>query len=424
LAQVFRNGRLGFVACRCTVLRQARPFAKHRLALGVSRRMAAVLSADGSLMSSGQAGWFAAVIEQIREIEVGIPTMLCCSGGVLLLLCMPLLQASLLDKHSKVECEGESSIAEAEPEEVAAHSPTDKSLPVATLVLPGSAADASGAGGEETPDSSPAEQASLVAEPMRRAPSSSFAERRKSKRPPCMLDIPQAPSALSAGIEEESSPLRQATDMNALRCASRRQGHLELAASSTTALRANCLLSPGTPNREALKLIAGDVSAVCFDFDGTLTATPGMISLRYRKQVELKERAPMLAPWLKALREAGKTLCIISKSTEGTIKTALEAAGISDYFNGPIVAKAVGLEGKAGFIRDLVTEGQLRSLFAGSEDALRQVLLIDDDVYELDRAFQMGIQTYSAPQEGGLQEADFDAIFHGLGLASQVHSTC
>mmetsp|Transcript_19741 Transcript_19741/g.35779 ORF Transcript_19741/g.35779 Transcript_19741/m.35779 type:complete len:392 (-) Transcript_19741:128-1303(-) len=391
--------------------------------------MAAALSTDGSLESSMaqlHAGWFTGVVEQICEIEHSVPTMLCCGGvAIIFLLCMPLLQAVMMDKHDKAESE------EGSPEEVTQaatdfHSPTDKSLQVAPLALETLEEDSSSSGGT-APELSHDAEKMLVAEPMRRAPSSSFAERRQRKRPPCMLDIPSAQtvSSLSAGcMDEESSPLRQATDMNALRCTSRRQGHLELASSSATALRANCLLSPGTPNREALKLITGDASVVFFDFDGTLTATPGMISLRYRKQVELKERAPMLSPRLKALREAGKTLCIISKSTEGTIKTALDAAGISDYFNGPIVAKAVGLEGKAGFIKELVTEGQLRSLFTECADPLRQVLLIDDDVYELDRAFQMGIQTYSAPQEGGLQEEDFNAIFHGLGLAPEANSAC
>lgn len=115
------------------------------------------------------------------------------------------------------------------------------------------------------------------------------------------------------------------------------------------------------------------------------------------------------------LRKAGISLGIISKSTEFTIHSALQATGLLQFFDGPLVAKA-GFEGKAGFIKDLVSDGALRHLGA---DGIRHILLIDDDVSELERACEEGIQTYPAPSEGGLQEDDFISILHAVGLEAR-----
>lgn len=194
----------------------------------------------------------------------------------------------------------------------------------------------------------------------------------------------------------------------------RRPRSLNLATpSSSSSISMKRLLTPGTPlpERSDLNLISGDVGAVFFDFDGTLTASPGDRAQRCRKQVELQQRAPLLAPRLKALREAGFVLAIISKSSEATITGALEVAGLRDFFDGPLVAKAVGLEGKAGFIEEICRRGCLD--YVGVE---QRALLVDDDVRELDRCRARGIQTYAAPKEGGLQDADFDEIFAGLGI--------
>jgi len=84
-----------------------------------------------------------------------------------------------------------------------------------------------------------------------------------------------------------------------------------------------------------------------------------------------------------------------------------------DLFDGPLVANAVGFEGKAGFIDELVRRGALAQL---GQKGNSRVLLVDDDVHELVHARQRGMQTYAAPKEGGLQQADFDEIFCGLGL--------
>jgi hypothetical protein len=156
---------------------------------------------------------------------------------------------------------------------------------------------------------------------------------------------------------------------------------------------------------------------VFFDFDGTLTASPGERAQRCRKQVELRERASLLAPRLQALREAGLVLAIISKSSEATIVNALECADLRDLFDGPVLGKAIGLEGKAGFIEEICRRGCLHHL--GTE---HRALLVDDDIRELDRARLKGIQTYAAPKEGGLQEDDFDEIFAGLGIAGHPRS--
>jgi len=177
-----------------------------------------------------------------------------------------------------------------------------------------------------------------------------------------------------------------------------------------------------------MKLLMGNVSVIFFDFDGTLTATPGNLVVRQRqshKSDELRERASLLAPRLAALRDAGFLLGIISKSTEFTVRNALDAAGLSEFFTGPVVGKAVGLEGKAGFIQELALSGSLPPL-GGEDVGLHRVLLVDDDVRELDRARAKGLQTWPAPAEGGLQEGDFDEIFACLGahgsysLASQA----
>jgi hypothetical protein len=47
---------------------------------------------------------------------------------------------------------------------------------------------------------------------------------------------------------------------------------------------------------------------------------------------------------------------------------------------------------------------------------MKRVLLVDDDVLELIRCSEVAIQTYPAPEEGGLQEEDFEKIFCALGL--------
>ena len=39
-----------------------------------------------------------------------------------------------------------------------------------------------------------------------------------------------------------------------------------------------------------------------------------------------------------------------------------------------------------------------------------RILLVDDDLLELERAKTRGIQVYAAPEDGGLQDEDFDAI--------------
>lgn len=168
--------------------------------------------------------------------------------------------------------------------------------------------------------------------------------------------------------------------------------------------------SPRTPDpaRDDLKLLSGDVSVVFFDFDGTLTATPGVLANRHAtKSAELCERKPLLSPQFKKLRDRGIVLGIISKSTEFTVRTALEAAGLADFFDGPIVGKAVGLEGKAGFIEEMVSS----NILPVHENAgLQRIMLVDDDVHELQRAAQIGVQTWPAPPEGGLQLSDFEQI--------------
>jgi len=173
--------------------------------------------------------------------------------------------------------------------------------------------------------------------------------------------------------------------------------------------------SPAMTARSEHRRIVGDVGVVLFDFDGTLTATPGDRSERKYKIAELKERAPMLEPWLRCLRDAGMMLGIISKSSEDTILTALTKAHLRDYFDGPIVAKAVGFDGKAGFIEDLCQceQGGLSHL---GPQGLSRVLLVDDDVGELGQAHERAIQTFPAPQDGGLQYDDFHSMFQALGL--------
>lgn len=181
-------------------------------------------------------------------------------------------------------------------------------------------------------------------------------------------------------------------------------------------------MTPGTPDplRSDFAAVSGDISAILFDFDGTLTATPGDMAQRGRKQVELVDRAPLLAPRLQALREAGLSLGIISKSSEFTITTALENAGLRELFNGPLMPKAVGLEGKAGFMEEMLQTGDLRYL---GPDSHSRILLVDDDVRELQRAKDRGFQAFAAPKEGGLQDEDFEELFAGLGIGHGARST-
>merc|ERR1712110_862044 len=117
---------------------------------------------------------------------------------------------------------------------------------------------------------------------------------------------------------------------------------------------------------------------------------------------ELCERSSVLRPWLQSLRSVG----IMSKSSEETIRYALDEAGLVDLFeDGPLLGKAVGFDGKAGFIAELVVTGN--DLEHLGLEGLSRVLLVDDDVRELDRARAIGIQTYPAPADGGLQDEDF-----------------
>jgi len=154
-----------------------------------------------------------------------------------------------------------------------------------------------------------------------------------------------------------------------------------------------------------------------FDFDGTLTSTPGDRQVRVRKRAELCERAPMLRQHLHCIREAGCLMGVISKSSEDTIRSSLEAGGLLDYFDAPIVARANGFEGKVGFLQELARHGSLRRPGdRRSGPAPHRVLLVDDDVLELDRAAAAGFQTYAAPAQGGLTEEDFAAIRASLHL--------
>lgn len=227
-------------------------------------------------------------------------------------------------------------------------------------------------------------------------------------------------------VEDAKSPLDSAPPAHP--SSERRARSLALATPSScggasVTSRYAYALSPTTPdpNRADLKLLSvdADVGAVIFDFDGTLTATRGDFAQRSQKCGELQERASFLRPWLQGLRDAGMTLGIMSKSSEQTIRTALQEAELIGLFDGgPIIGKAVGFDGKAGFIEDLVVgggEGEHCLVHLGL-DGVQRVLLVDDDVRELDRARAWGIQTYPAPEEGGLTEADFKDIFSLLGL--------
>lgn len=188
-----------------------------------------------------------------------------------------------------------------------------------------------------------------------------------------------------------------------------------------------CVGTPEPP-RADLKAVKGEVRVVYFDFDGTLTATPGPAcggggvggGHAARASSELCERKRLLEPFLEALcsEEGGCALGIISKSTKNTIQRALREAGLEKYFKAPLVDKAVGFEGKAGFLEDLISESQSTSFPA---DKMHQVLLVDDDLRELARASAKGAQTFPAPPEGGLQKVDLvELLSLALGQTAPV----
>mmetsp|Transcript_94249 Transcript_94249/g.293615 ORF Transcript_94249/g.293615 Transcript_94249/m.293615 type:complete len:371 (-) Transcript_94249:53-1165(-) len=185
------------------------------------------------------------------------------------------------------------------------------------------------------------------------------------------------------------------------------------------------LNQPGTPlpDRADFREVVGGVAVVFFDFDGTLTATPGDRAARPMKQAELRSRARMLEPRLRALREAGAVLGVLSKSTEATIRDALEGAGLLMHFEAPIIGKAMSFDGKAGIIEELVRKGtfpRVGGKGVSGQAARRRVLLIDDDVLELERARMMGFQTYAAPASGGLQEQDFPMLVRAARLPAPL----
>jgi len=184
-------------------------------------------------------------------------------------------------------------------------------------------------------------------------------------------------------------------------------------AAFATLTNVGVMQSPAARPHE-VRHIEGDVAAVIFDFDGTLTCTPGDRSDRRTKMKEMMERAVVLKPWLQALRDADVTLGIMSKSTQDTVCTALEQAGMRDMFDGPVMGKAVGFDGKVGFIKELCQKSGLKGL--GPNDVHR-VLLIDDDMSELVRAREWGVQTYPAPEDGGLQIEDLAEILKAMKIS-------
>jgi phosphoglycolate phosphatase-like HAD superfamily hydrolase len=164
-----------------------------------------------------------------------------------------------------------------------------------------------------------------------------------------------------------------------------------------------------------MKLVEGGVGLLLFDFDGTLTSVPGEKAARGQKKADLGRRARLLERYLEALQSAGVVLGIITKSQERTVRDALAGAGLQKYFAGPVIGNAIGFEGKAGLIEELIQAGGFPHLQQG-EVGLGQVLLVDDDVRELHRARAKGIQTFPAPHAGGLQEDDLAEIITSLGL--------
>lgn len=171
------------------------------------------------------------------------------------------------------------------------------------------------------------------------------------------------------------------------------------------------------PDRGDLSAIDGAVEVIFFDFDGTLTETPGTRASHASKMAELMGRTPLLRPRLQRLREADIILGVVSKSTEQTVSTALQETGLMEFFNGPIVGKAAQLDGKAGIIQALFEEGGTLA-HLGSE-AWEKALLIDDDISELVWARDIGMQTFAAPAQGGLQADDFQELFRSLGLEGE-----
>lgn len=62
------------------------------------------------------------------------------------------------------------------------------------------------------------------------------------------------------------------------------------------------------------------------------------------------------------------------------------------------------------FILNPVIESQGLGSIAKHGVPFSRILLVDDDLLELERAKTRGIQVYAAPEDGGLQDEDFDAI--------------
>eukprot|EP00929_Paragymnodinium_shiwhaense_P015627 TRINITY_DN123726_c0_g1_i1.p1 TRINITY_DN123726_c0_g1~~TRINITY_DN123726_c0_g1_i1.p1 ORF type:complete len:409 (+),score=83.78 TRINITY_DN123726_c0_g1_i1:162-1388(+) len=184
--------------------------------------------------------------------------------------------------------------------------------------------------------------------------------------------------------------------------------------------------STPAPSRDEFASIDGGVCVVFFDFDGTLTATPGeRASTHGGKKADLCRRAAMLKPRLRELREAGATLGIISKSSENTIRDALQAADLAgcSFWGNRIIGNAVGFDGKVGFIEELAMQGLLPGLTGRRGFGIGpsrwtvvrgRILLVDDDVMELGRARHGGLQAYAAPEDGGLREEDFDVILDAV----------
>lgn len=147
------------------------------------------------------------------------------------------------------------------------------------------------------------------------------------------------------------------------------------------------------------------VKIIFFDFDGTLTNTPGGEGANPLR--ELKERTPLLTKYLTLLGEAGILVGILSKRRTDDLRSYLATTKLTRFFTTTVEVPTSSLGGKVSEIQK-----ELEGKYLVDENAA----LVDADYDELKLARGAGVHTYPAPKQGGLTESDFEAIMHMIGV--------
>merc|ERR1711957_309472 len=164
------------------------------------------------------------------------------------------------------------------------------------------------------------------------------------------------------------------------------------------------------------------VGMFMFDIDGALLDSANLDGstpegAKQQKQVARQRAIGVLAPRLKAIRDAGVSAGVVASSRNLTApEERLDDCGIRQLFDGPLLLVPSGKD-KASCIEAAVAgakEGVLRRFQC--QGGLARITLVDGDSEELRKASAKGIRTAQAPSKGGggLRDRDLDALISAV----------